>query len=678
MLNLIVLFLVIGSHLLASQFFLRKLELKEKHHLITLLVSCLIVSSSTLSLIGILTRVSLIIVSTSFIFLFWQERKNLINTIRSFAKNTSNLIIPGLVIFITGLINILVPLKEIDSIAYHLPITNQIVKTGSIWEVFDPGFISPNTYFPANHELLQATLRLLTNTDNFNFLITATGLIILYLSIQSFSNKKTLNFAIWLSVISVPFLLEQVNNLQVDLFLTAILATAIISLINVTRSPEAKRSELILVMLLLGIAIGTKYNSVLQLVTLIPFFVYVIWNKRHSLKQLWWTPLVMLLTGGIWYLRNWLVASNPIYPFEVNSLGLVGHRQFLDDMFNSSLNFSFQNYGLVQTVKSITNNSQFFTLGTPVIILLGIFTLSLAILHLAKIKKQRLLYLSLITALILQILAYLNAPYTFFLWSETIRYTSGIFACLIGILTLLISNFKSKTLSKITTVFLILVSCVNLIILNPFFHSETLEVAKSNLGFNSISAIIILLGVITTTLTNQKIPKFSHKLRNSILVALSVLFLFSIQTSEFNPVSKLKYWEQKLMGFERLQPVYHELLNIVKPEDRSNTKIALSGLNHYSLFQELGFETTYIHIDGCQTCHYPDYKEEPRSVRSNPNEDGWITAMIDQNIDFFIVGITNHHNENVELREETWAKKHPEIFSSVYNANNISIYELKR
>lgn len=68
---------------------------------------------------------------------------------------------------------------------------------------------------------------------------------------------------------------------------------------------------------MLGLALGTKY---LALIWLIPMVVWVyVTNKnwKHSLHFL----LVSLLIGSFWYIRNIIIAGNPIHPFAQNVFG---------------------------------------------------------------------------------------------------------------------------------------------------------------------------------------------------------------------------------------------------------------------------------------------------------------------------------------------------------------------
>ena len=65
-----------------------------------------------------------------------------------------------------------------------------------------------------------------------------------------------------------------------------------------------------------GMAMGVKYTSAIIPVTAI--LLISIWTFRQQTKWLMeviWFAVISGLTGGIWYLRNWLWMGNPFYPF---------------------------------------------------------------------------------------------------------------------------------------------------------------------------------------------------------------------------------------------------------------------------------------------------------------------------------------------------------------------------
>ncbi|MFN8400658.1 MAG: glycosyltransferase family 39 protein [Anaerolineales bacterium] len=64
-----------------------------------------------------------------------------------------------------------------------------------------------------------------------------------------------------------------------------------------------------------GIAMGTKYQSFF--IPLVGVLLLVIWRETNlqRLKRVSQFSFVSLLTGSIWYIRNWLYMGNPFYPF---------------------------------------------------------------------------------------------------------------------------------------------------------------------------------------------------------------------------------------------------------------------------------------------------------------------------------------------------------------------------
>lgn len=358
------------------------------------------------------------------------------------------------------------PVFEIDSLAYHLPITTQFIKTSGIWDVFNAGFVGPNTYFPANHEALQAFLTILTGTLRFNFLVTLLGIFLFTASLRDMSRKTKVHPAlIFLSVISiasVPFLFKQLFNLQVDLFLFCLFGSLVATLFFSIISRD--RRDVMKAFLLIGFVIGTKYNGIIQVLVLLPIILGVIWHFRNSLRKLWFMPFLAFLTGGLWYIRNWIVTGNPVYPFGIN-----GHRVFLEDLGNSSIMNSIFQEGLRPTFAKIFGNFYFEDLIGRVSLLL----IPIVIFCLLKKPNRWIFWGMLIYSFIGEIFAYFLSPNTARYWDATVRYSSAVFA-LVPI-TFVFTSMYSKWARRAITIFAVLLLVYNISIKSSFIVDPARE-----------------------------------------------------------------------------------------------------------------------------------------------------------------------------------------------------------
>jgi hypothetical protein len=65
-----------------------------------------------------------------------------------------------------------------------------------------------------------------------------------------------------------------------------------------------------------GMSMGVKYTSVVMLISAVVTIAY--WKRRNiteAMRAIAQFSLVSLITGAIWYLRNWVWMGNPFYPF---------------------------------------------------------------------------------------------------------------------------------------------------------------------------------------------------------------------------------------------------------------------------------------------------------------------------------------------------------------------------
>ena len=68
-----------------------------------------------------------------------------------------------------------------------------------------------------------------------------------------------------------------------------------------------------------------------------------------------------------------------------------------------------------------------------------------------------------------------------------------------------------------------------------------------------------------------------------------------------------------------------------------SSKIALSGVLSYWLFEKEGYEPVYVNIDGCVECKYFDYRNEEKSVRAHPDEEKWKAALKEMGVKYLLV-----------------------------------------
>lgn len=449
LLGILILFLFAGS----AWYLAKRIDAASHSWFFVLLFSLPLFSVQVLGIFSKLDFLGLMLFGFFWFFLcvFFElhspSLKKIANTIS--LPKLHELILPVLFFFAVAVFVYARPIFDIDSLAYHLPIVSQLIRTQGIWDIFHAGFVGPNTYFPANHEALQAFLQILTHTANFNFLVTLLALYLFYTSLVDLARGRAINrILIFLSVLSaasIPFLFEQLLHFQVDLFLFCLFGAFITALFSAFQNRDHR--EIAKVFLLLGFVIGTKYNGIPQILVVLPILLGAIWYFRKWLSRIWWFPFLALFTGAIWYIRNWIVTGNPIYPFSAN-LGFLkfeGHRAFLSDMADSDILSAIFSNGMRSTGTMIFKNIYFENLVGEAGIWFILFTafVFLGTLAFLLIQKKKLHSSSMIIFFLLlfylfigETFVYARSPYTFRFWEATIRYSSAIFALIPIILVL--------------------------------------------------------------------------------------------------------------------------------------------------------------------------------------------------------------------------------------------------
>jgi len=581
-----------------------------------------------------------------------------------------------MVVFFNGLS----PMSEIDSVGYHLPIMSNFIRTGGVWDVFHAGFVGPNTFFPANHEALQSFLTMFVGDINLNFIVTLLGVILFYVALVDFARgRKLASFFAVLGVVSVPFLFGQFLNVQVDLFLFSLFGASVVMILSSILNND--KGELAKAFLVLGLVVGTKYNGLPQVVILIPLVVAAFWHFRKSFKGVIWMPLLALATGSFWYIRNWIVAGNPLYPFgiDLGFLKFEGHKSFMNDFVDTSILHHINIDGVKSVVGSILNHPGFG--GCVGEVYLWIFPFVLGVAAIAAIsvlsRKKKgewrcgLLFLTMLLYLfVAEVFYYINSPYSFTLWSQTIRYAAPIFALLP--IFMVVSAYYSKLSS-----WLVVLGGAGLFAYNFLFNSFLVDGAFLNLvgkklnmiGMWPVLGMIALLGLVLWLVwLAVHARKWWVAVMALLLVGVSSFVYQFPENTEFDDefiASKSEEYKEMLAHLEILR---ERLVDGFE-------KIALSGILPYWFFEREGYEPVYVNIDGCVECKYFDYRNEEKSVRAHPDAEKWKAALKEMDVKYLLINSAKYSGR-VYMYEEDWAKSDKEMFHLLLRTDSFRLYEI--
>lgn len=223
-----------------------------------------------------------------------------------------------------------------DSLWYHLPFAVDMVQTHSVVGMHHTDTVFTNWFYPQNSELLHGVGILLTGRDTLSLFLNFGWLAVAFLAAYCVGRPYGRGT---LTVVAAAILLE-CHTLVVrdpgaaknDLAAAALILASIAILVQAwassvpfwSQTPERNRRmdgwALAAAGLAAGLAAGTRVTA-LAMAAALTLAVVVLAPQGRRLVAFGWWFLPALAGGAFWYLRNLVVAGNPIP--EVHSLGPI-------------------------------------------------------------------------------------------------------------------------------------------------------------------------------------------------------------------------------------------------------------------------------------------------------------------------------------------------------------------
>jgi hypothetical protein len=218
-----------------------------------------------------------------------------------------------------------------DSLWYHMPFAADIAQSHSVLGLHHSETVFTNWFYPQNSELLHAAGILLVHRDTLSLFLNLGWLAIAFLAAWCVGRPYGRGH---LSVAAVAILLE-CHTLVVrdpgaaknDVATAALLLAAVAILVNAWAARREGEGDslapgwpLAAAGLAVGLAVGTKFTVLAMAGGLSVAVLALAPAGRRRLAAAWWF-LPALAGGGFWYLRNLIVAGNPLP--EVAHLGPI-------------------------------------------------------------------------------------------------------------------------------------------------------------------------------------------------------------------------------------------------------------------------------------------------------------------------------------------------------------------
>lgn len=222
----------------------------------------------------------------------------------------------GLALFVA-----LLPPHSWDGISYHLKGPQLYLAAGRIGPTPDAPHIAP-IYFPNLLEMLfmlAMGLRgdVAAQMVHFLFVFFLMGMVYLAARDQVKANNP------WLAVVffaAMPMVWQLATQAYNDLALAFFQLGALVAL---GQWQKARRANwLALAGIFCGLAMGHKYTS---FVTPLVLALLLLWDFRRrwpqAIRPFLLLALVTTLVASPWYVKNWWLTGNPVYPFLFNGAG---------------------------------------------------------------------------------------------------------------------------------------------------------------------------------------------------------------------------------------------------------------------------------------------------------------------------------------------------------------------
>ncbi|MGC1166661.1 MAG: hypothetical protein WA862_11195 [Solirubrobacterales bacterium] len=234
-----------------------------------------------------------------------------------------------------------------DSLWYHMPFAVEMARSHSVTGMHHVDTVFTNWFYPQNSELLHADAMLLMGRDTLSLFLNYGWLAVAFLAAWCIGRPYGRGD---LSVVAVAILLEahvlvvrEPGAAKNDLMAAALTLAAIAILVTAYNLRRSDRTDgvdgpisrarddisahrlpvgwpLAVAGLAAGLAAGTKVTALAMAAALsVAVLVLAPVGRRWAAAAWWFVPA--LLAGGYWYLRNLVVAGNPVPAVE--SLGPI-------------------------------------------------------------------------------------------------------------------------------------------------------------------------------------------------------------------------------------------------------------------------------------------------------------------------------------------------------------------
>jgi len=220
------------------------------------------------------------------------------------------------------------PTLHVDALSFHLPNIGTWIQTGSLWRIDQFVFDGSNGYYPQNGNALMLSAVLPWRDDVFVRPLLAcfyaAGGLGTYALCRELRAPVSACLAAAALLLAVPAVSQPaLRDLVSEPLLLATLPVGLLFLLRHERL--GLRRELVPAGLALGLAFGTKWYGVSAVAIILVGWVGARLLGRQPLRTVLGQGAavggLVAAAGGVWLLRNWVQAGNPLFPLRPSILG---------------------------------------------------------------------------------------------------------------------------------------------------------------------------------------------------------------------------------------------------------------------------------------------------------------------------------------------------------------------
>ena len=225
-------------------------------------------------------------------------------------------------------------ITNFDSVWYHLPFSAEFARTGSVLSVYRPETVFVNWLYPLNSEVLH-TVGMVTTGRDFPSLVINMGwlglaLLAAWVAGRPWGRSHLTTIAVCVALSAHTLVVREPGSAKNDIMAIALILSALAVLVNAAAAARPGQGRLgpgwpvAVAGLALGLAAGTKVTA-LPPAVLIALATVVAAAAGSRLRVAGAVLGGAVAGGGSWYLRNLIVAGNPLPQLrELGPLSLPG------------------------------------------------------------------------------------------------------------------------------------------------------------------------------------------------------------------------------------------------------------------------------------------------------------------------------------------------------------------